>query len=482
MSEEHAGKRPARGPDTVQLPAARGELTAVPAQEISRPAATGRGARPARPAARALTPPSPAARAASRRLARRRPQRTVLTVRRAYRPGAPGARERARREAALLLGGRHPAREDDAARLEAAIAEASAVAAVIEAPRRQLLLAVDALFRGRFSAADALVETAWEDIDRLRLLGLGSQALAVKAVIQAHQGQRDALADALARFDDWRGDHADEVPVVEGLGHAVCDLLSGDGEAARARLRRLRGASGGRGGNDDRRGSGDGGSGGRSGIHHLCGQYGLTLLLDCVDGAAGRADHAAIAAHPAGRLPWNAHFVHLAAAVLSGREGDTAAAETALRQALAVAVNHPPARHLGLGLVARTAARDGWGEPVRWLQEAERFYAEHSIHPAVRHCRSQLHDLGERMRQHRYGSADVPERLWRLGVTVREFEVLTRLGRRHTNREIAAELHLSHRTVERHVANLLQKIPAANRRELGALLAPEPSEPVAAYG
>lgn len=76
----------------------------------------------------------------------------------------------------------------------------------------------------------------------------------------------------------------------------------------------------------------------------------------------------------------------------------------------------------------------------------------------------------------------MPERLWRLGVTVREFEVLTRLGRRHTNREIAAALHLSHRTVERHVANLLEKTQAANRRELAALLTPEPRDPVGAYG
>ncbi|WP_328472810.1 helix-turn-helix transcriptional regulator [Streptomyces sp. NBC_00448] len=471
MRDDQAREQPAQSPDTVQAPAASRASTAASAADDLRPGAEARGPRPAGSAAPALPRRSPAAGAASRRLAAQRPHRTVLTYQRAVRHGTPGARERARLEAVRLLGGHPATRSADAARLEAAVAEASAVAAVIEAPRRQLLLAVDALFRGRFSQAAALVDTAWVDIERLGLLGLGSHALAVQALIHAHQGRRDALADASARFDAWRGDREDEVPIVRGLGHAVCELLHGAGEAARALLHQLHA------------GDGDGaGSGERSDTHHLCGPYGLTLLLDCVDGSAGRRDHAAISAHPAGRLPWNAFFVHLADAVLAGREGDARAAETALGQACAVAASYPPARHLGLGLVARTAARDGWGEPVRWLQEAELFYAAHGIQPAARHCRSQLRDLGERVRQRRTGSADVPERLWRLGVTVREFEVLTRLGRRHTNREIAAALHLSHRTVERHVANLLEKTQAANRRELAALLTPEPRDPVGAYG
>lgn len=470
MREQQAVERPAQSPDGIQALVASGEFSDSSAQNTFGPGATGRGRQPVGPAVRALPLRSPAARAASRRLARQRPQRTVLAYRTAHRSGTAGARKRASARAALLLGGLYPLGEADAAGLEAAVAEASAVAAVIEAPRRQLLLAVDALFRGRFAAAAALVDTAWEDIDRLRLPGLGSHALAVRALIHAHQGHRDALADASLRFDAWRGDREDEVPIVQGLGHAVCELLHGAGEAARARLHRLHADDG------DRAGCGE-----RSGTHHLCGPYGLTLLLDCVDGAADRDDHAAIAAHPAGRLPWNAHFVHLADAVLAGREGDARAAETALRQAIAVAASYPPARHLGLGLVARTAAHDGWGEPIRWLQEAERFYAEHGIHPAARHCRSQLRDLGERARQRRHGSAEVPERLWRLGVTVREFEVLTRLGHRRTNREIAAELHLSHRTVERHVANLLEKTRASNRRELAVLLAPGPGEPVGAH-
>jgi DNA-binding CsgD family transcriptional regulator len=53
----------------------------------------------------------------------------------------------------------------------------------------------------------------------------------------------------------------------------------------------------------------------------------------------------------------------------------------------------------------------------------------------------------------------------------REREVLGLLCQRLTNPEIAATLFLSPRTVDRHVANLLAKLGAANRREATALAA-----------
>ncbi|MEC3992708.1 helix-turn-helix transcriptional regulator [Actinacidiphila sp. DG2A-62] len=402
MSDDRTAQRPAQGSDTAGESAAR----------------------------------SPAARAAGRRLARRRRHRTVLACRRAHRSTVAQARDRARARAALPLGGPGPARGSDAARPGAAVAEADALAAVIDAPHGQLMPAMDALFLGRLAGADA-------------------------------------PAAASPRFDAWYGDREDGVPVVAGGGPAVGASAHGEGGAARGRPHRPR-----------PRGGDRGTSAGRSAAHQWSVPYGLALLLGCLDAAAGRAEHTALAARPAGQLPWNAHFAHLAAAVLAGREGDCDAAEEELRRAVAVAASCPPVRHLGLGLVARTAARDGWGEPIRWLQEAERFYSEHALHPAARHCRDQLRALDDRTRtrQRRPGSGDVPEHLWSLGVTVREFDVLTRLGRRRTNREIAAELHLSHRTVERHVANLLEKTHASNRRELAALLVPERKEPAGAQG
>jgi class 3 adenylate cyclase/DNA-binding CsgD family transcriptional regulator len=52
------------------------------------------------------------------------------------------------------------------------------------------------------------------------------------------------------------------------------------------------------------------------------------------------------------------------------------------------------------------------------------------------------------------------------GVTAREAEILAAVGDRLTNAEIASRLFVSARTVETHVASLLRKLGAANRREL----------------
>lgn len=70
------------------------------------------------------------------------------------------------------------------------------------------------------------------------------------------------------------------------------------------------------------------------------------------------------------------------------------------------------------------------------------------------------------------------ERPWRVGsmtpfvrLTPREREVLALLRPRFTDTEIAALLCISPRTVETHVANILHKLGAANRREAGAIAA-----------
>ena len=56
-----------------------------------------------------------------------------------------------------------------------------------------------------------------------------------------------------------------------------------------------------------------------------------------------------------------------------------------------------------------------------------------------------------------------------LGLTKREAEVLALLGRGFTNREIAAELVISIKTAEHHVAHILRKLRTSNRREAGAI-------------
>jgi DNA-binding NarL/FixJ family response regulator len=52
-------------------------------------------------------------------------------------------------------------------------------------------------------------------------------------------------------------------------------------------------------------------------------------------------------------------------------------------------------------------------------------------------------------------------------VTARELEVLLLVSQGLTNRDIAARLFLSPRTVEKHVERLLAKVGATDRAELG---------------
>jgi DNA-binding CsgD family transcriptional regulator len=67
-----------------------------------------------------------------------------------------------------------------------------------------------------------------------------------------------------------------------------------------------------------------------------------------------------------------------------------------------------------------------------------------------------------------------------LGLTPREVQVLNLLGRGYTNREIAATLVISVKTVSVHVSHILRKLGAPNRLEAAATihrLAPSPTAP-----
>lgn len=77
-----------------------------------------------------------------------------------------------------------------------------------------------------------------------------------------------------------------------------------------------------------------------------------------------------------------------------------------------------------------------------------------------------LRQAGASVPRRRGADRSLPDDLLRLGVTAREAEVLGLVAERLPNKDIAARLYLSPRTVEKHVASLLAKLCAEDRGEL----------------
>lgn len=76
----------------------------------------------------------------------------------------------------------------------------------------------------------------------------------------------------------------------------------------------------------------------------------------------------------------------------------------------------------------------------------------------------------ERVREIVAGTATIPDGVGKqYGLTDREEEVFHLLARRLSDREIADELSISARTVNRHVSNVLAKLDLRNRREVATL-------------
>jgi DNA-binding CsgD family transcriptional regulator len=156
-------------------------------------------------------------------------------------------------------------------------------------------------------------------------------------------------------------------------------------------------------------------------------------------------------------------------AVVLGRQGDAVAAaarfEPAHEQLRRAPVSVGWAHSQAL-VVARAGLRDGWGEPVRWLRAAEAFFVERGYPALVRRARRMLGEAGAPVPRAGRGATEVPASLRELGVTSREVDVLLLVAAGCSNKEIAGELYLSPKTVERHLSSLYARTGAQNRMAL----------------
>ena len=338
--------------------------------------------------------------------------------------------------------------DGDVAELERARREADRLGMVVVSLNAQANLALQALLTGRPDDAAEAVDQLLPTVTRLGLGVVQRHLLVTRAGVHAHRGRRPAMAATLRELTGL-DPASPEVALAAGLAETFCALLEGHPESAgevQARAAELV---------RDRPGS-----------YQLVGHVGVGVLLRTLAGD-GPADPLALAADGPGRTRWNRQWLELAGAVAHGRAGRVDAAADAFAAAQRTAAAYPLAQRLGRWLVAGDARADGWADGVALLREVEvQFAVAEGATGVLGAVRSALRAAGATVRQQRAGADRVPVRLRTLGVTVREYEVLELLVERMPNKEIGARLHISHRTVEKHVANLITKTDLPDRAVL----------------
>ncbi len=314
-------------------------------------------------------------------------------------------------------------------------------------------IAMQLVLFGDFDGADRMADELLDATTRMHQDGEAQFCLVVKIAAAAHQGRRDAMRRVLVEFRERGGEQSFHAPVV--FGHrAICALLSEDRPGAEAEMARVR--------EWERT---------HPTIYYQSGRFGLGPLLEILAGRGGRELLEEIDGVAAVALRWNRQFLLAAEAVLAGRDGRGADAETLMSEAVSAASPYPMAHHLILRLVAEAALADGWGDPVTWLRSAETHFHTADVAALAGACRALLRKAGVRVMQRRDTAAAVPEALARKGVTGREFEVLKLVGEHRANLDIAKALFISPRTVEKHVASLLSKLDQSERGELSETIA-----------
>lgn len=142
----------------------------------------------------------------------------------------------------------------------------------------------------------------------------------------------------------------------------------------------------------------------------------------------------------------NRGLLGYAAAILAGRRGDKIRARELALGADAYLVRFPVWSDIARLLAADACGADGWADPRSWLLGAPERFEAHRLVPLARCSRRYLED------------AD--------GITKREREVLDLLTQGLPYKQIGDRLHVSPRTVEKHVESLKRKTGRQSRTEL----------------
>ena len=163
---------------------------------------------------------------------------------------------------------------------------------------------------------------------------------------------------------------------------------------------------------------------------------------------------------------WRSSFC-VARAIVAGRTRDAAGAAALFAEGDDGLAQAPWFRALYRRYAAEAALADGWTDPTAWLRQSQGFFEDSGNEPLARACRSLLRLSGAGVRRRHV--VVLGGRLDRAELTVREADVLALLAEGLTNKEIAARLYLSYRTVEKHIERILSKTGATNRTALAKI-------------
>lgn len=327
--------------------------------------------------------------------------------------------------------------------------EALRIGAVNVALSQEAVLALHAAMCGDFTAAGPLIDQCLNTVRRLKLEALERYMLMTRAVAAAHQARREEMERTLEEFLRSGGATSRELPLTIGLARTFCALLEENAELAEHELAGVVASE------DE-----------NPVTFYFTGRHGLLPLLRVLFHGGDERELPEAGPQSSAQMRWNRHFRQLAHAVVLGRHGEREQAEAMMERAQRSGAPYTMARHLGLRLVAGAAIADGWGSPVTWLRSAEGYFHEAGVAAVAGACRALLRQHGELVPQRRTGTERIPAQLRALGVTLREYEVLALLLLRLGNKSIASRLHISPRTVEKHVASLLLKVEQPDRAAL----------------
>jgi DNA-binding CsgD family transcriptional regulator len=163
-----------------------------------------------------------------------------------------------------------------------------------------------------------------------------------------------------------------------------------------------------------------------------------------------------------GAIRSNRGLIGYAEAVLAGRAGQRQRASDLAAGCDADFTNCEAWGELAKFCAAPAALADGWGDPLRWLAEAEAGFDRRDLRHLAERCRVLLKE-------------SQPNPWAAAGITAREADVLRLVVSGLANKQIATQLHLSPRTVEKHVESLLRKTGARSRTGLVAAASQPPA-------